>query len=247
MLMKKLVPSLVLIPVVLARPNKRVACPPNVTQTALEEVSATVTTTEATGIPSTVYEFLSGSPSSTAALQGRSPDTFTTLPIGPSPTAAVVTTFTDSCPVPTTTVTTETTTLIVSVTVTEPAVITETVYPCANMVDNQGPAYGDAHAAISLEQQNSLHYINTPEGASAESCCNLCYFGLENCVQAYWYFYEGCVISQATNLTAGTGEHVSSTCPVGTFEGLTYGPDVAPAFRSTGNIAGPCGQSYTNF
>ena len=33
----------------------------------------------------------------------------------------------------------------------------------------------------------------------------------------------------------------------GLLAGLTYGPDVDPAFRSTGNIAGPCGWSYTNF
>ncbi|KAI0009403.1 hypothetical protein F4779DRAFT_582735 [Xylariaceae sp. FL0662B] len=243
MLMKKLIPVLALTPAVLARLNKRTSCPPNVTQTVQD--TTTVTTTKTTSIPSTVYEFLPGSPSATVGK--RSLETLTAVSTEPSPTAAVVTTFADSCPVPTTTVTTETTTFTATVTVTEPAVVTETIYPCANMVDNQGPAYGDAHATIDLAQQNSLYYLDTPEGASAESCCNACYFELENCVQAYWYFYEGCVVSQATNLTAGTGEHTSSTCPVGTFQGLTYGPDVAPAFRSTGNIAGPCGQSYTNF
>lgn len=54
-------------------------------------------------------------------------------------------------------------------------------------------------------------------------------------------------MSQATDLSAGTGKGVSSSCPAGTFGGLTYGPDVNPAFRSTGNIAGPCGVGYTNF
>lgn len=67
-------------------------------------------------------------------------------------------------------------------------------------------------------------------------------------MQAYWYSYEGCVVSQATNTTGkGTGKGVSAVCPVGTLAGLTYGPDVQPAFRSTGNIVGPCGVGYDNF
>ena len=45
----------------------------------------------------------------------------------------------------------------------------------------------------------------------------------------------------------GTGIGVSSVCPNGAIGGLTYGPDSNPPFRSTGDIAGPCGQSYTNF
>ena len=64
-------------------------------------------------------------------------------------------------------------------------------------------------------------------------------------MQAYFYSYQGCVVSQAT---AGKGDGVgagSSSCPAGRLLGLSYGPDVSPAFRSTGNIAGPCGQVYS--
>ncbi|RYP92215.1 hypothetical protein DL770_001634 [Monosporascus sp. CRB-9-2] len=94
----------------------------------------------------------------------------------------------------------------------------------------------------------SCHYhLSSPQGSSPRACCETCHFGVESCVQAYWSPYQGCVVSQATNAAADTGHHVTCSCPVGTFEGLIYGPDVRPAFRSTGNIAGPCGQSYTNF
>lgn len=67
-------------------------------------------------------------------------------------------------------------------------------------------------------------------------------------MQAWWYFYEGCVVQQAVNVTesdgnvGGNGE--SEQCPQGVIEGLTYGNDTDPAFRSTGNIVGPCGMSY---
>jgi hypothetical protein len=53
-------------------------------------------------------------------------------------------------------------------------------------------------------------------------------------------------VSQATDLGSATGQGVTGNCPAGTFGGLSYGPDVNPAFRSTGNIAGPCGVSYLN-
>lgn len=42
----------------------------------------------------------------------------------------------------------------------------------------------------------------------------------------------------------GTGEGISAFCPQGTVEGLIYSNDTDPAFRSTGNFAGPCGQVY---
>ena len=42
----------------------------------------------------------------------------------------------------------------------------------------------------------------------------------------------------------GTGEGISTVCPQGTVEGLTYSNDTNPAFRSTGDFAGPCGQTY---
>jgi hypothetical protein len=54
-------------------------------------------------------------------------------------------------------------------------------------------------------------------------------------------------VSQATDLSSGSGKGVTPNCPAGVFAGLSYGPDVKPAFRSTGNIAGPCGEAYMNF
>ena len=53
-------------------------------------------------------------------------------------------------------------------------------------------------------------------------------------------------MSQATDLGSASGQGNSTLCPAGTFNELTYGPDVNPVFRSTGNFAGPCGQRYTN-
>ena len=43
----------------------------------------------------------------------------------------------------------------------------------------------------------------------------------------------------------GSGEGVSASCPSGKIRGLTYGPDGVPPFRSTGDLAGPCGESYS--
>jgi len=64
-------------------------------------------------------------------------------------------------------------------------------------------------------------------------------------VQAWWYFYEGCVVQQAVEVdNVGEEEEVNAQCPQGTIEGLSYGNDTDPAFRSTGNIVGPCGASY---
>ena len=45
----------------------------------------------------------------------------------------------------------------------------------------------------------------------------------------------------------GTGLGKSRTCPSGLFEGLRYGPDEKPAFRSSGNLVGGCGVEYGNF
>ena len=53
------------------------------------------------------------------------------------------------------------------------------------------------------------------------------------------------MVSQASDVI-GTGQGVTSTCPSGVIAGLVYGPDVAPAFRSSGNIAGPCGSAYNS-
>ncbi len=81
---------------------------------------------------------------------------------------------------------------------------------------------------------------------SVEACCDLCYFGLPNCIQAYYFSYEGCVISQANPGSVGDGIGISSVCPTGQFGGLTYRNDSNPDFRSTGDFAGPCGMTYNN-
>lgn len=95
-----------------------------------------------------------------------------------------------------------------------------------------------------ISSGNSLYGLDTPAG-TLEGCCNLCYFGLPNCIQAFFYFYQGCVIQQADNVT-GSGLGISNVCPKGYIAGLTYNRDTNPPFRSTGDIAGPCGQTYNN-
>ncbi|KAL8822369.1 MAG: hypothetical protein Q9191_006896 [Dirinaria sp. TL-2023a] len=97
---------------------------------------------------------------------------------------------------------------------------------------------------LDLLSENSLYGSNTA-GDSLEGCCNLCFFGVPNCIQAFYYFYEGCVIQQASAPT-GTGVGVSDVCPQGQIAGLTYSRDdtADPPFRSTGDIAGPCGAVY---
>lgn len=55
------------------------------------------------------------------------------------------------------------------------------------------------------------------------------------------------MVSQAFNTGAQTGMGVSNTCPGGVLSGLVYGNDAAPAYGTTGNIAGPCAQSYVNY
>ena len=126
----------------------------------------------------------------------------------------------------------------------------ETVYPCATAPDGSlpspGPAYGKYQDANKLELSNKLLHRSTPQGASAQACCNACFFEEDNCIQAWWYDYEGCVISQATNLTSASGHGLNPRCPAGTFNGLTYIPDFEPPFRSTGDIAGSCGVDYSN-
>ncbi|OTA53181.1 hypothetical protein K449DRAFT_426864 [Hypoxylon sp. EC38] len=236
-----------------SKPGRGDDNPLDFTRTVEVEVTTTILTTTLVGaaylgslrqkgVISTHYKFLSGSP----------PNTSTRVPLWVSTTRrpAVFEFSTTRYSEPGTVVSSETT--IVTETLmayaTRPAT-TQTIYPCANMSNFHGPAYGDAKISAPLDQQKSYYELknSTGYGASAESCCNACYFAVSNCVQAYWYFYGGCVISVATNLTASSGVNPSSVCPVGTFEGLTYGPDLNPAFLSTGNIAGPCGWDYTNF
>ena len=50
-----------------------------------------------------------------------------------------------------------------------------------------------------------------------------------------------------TAVVTGSGVGVSAVCPAGRISGLGYAPDFSPPFRSTGDIAGPCGEGYTNF
>lgn len=125
------------------------------------------------------------------------------------------------------------------------ATTTKTVYPCASPLPSPGPAYGLAQGSRP-PTDNTLFYLDSPEGNSAAACCNTCFFGVPNCVQAFWYFYEGCVVSQVSGAANGDGQSVSGVCPAGRIQGLTYGPDNGGPFRSTGDIAGPCGQAYTN-
>ncbi|CAF9934624.1 MAG: hypothetical protein HETSPECPRED_009295 [Heterodermia speciosa] len=151
---------------------------------------------------------------------------------------------------PTTTVKTTSTgtvtSTITSITTVSPPVVTSTEYPCATPIPSLIPTipYGNSNQAGVIESSNELFGFDTP-GATLEGCCNLCYFGTTNCIQAYYYFYEGCVIQQATSVNA-TGEGISNSCPNGQISGLTYSDDTSPPFRSTGTIAGPCGQVYNN-
>lgn len=129
-------------------------------------------------------------------------------------------------------------------------IYTSIVYPCATPLttDTPGLPYGDARMAnngsLPYVDGNDLYGLETSQGSSLQSCCNACFFELENCLEAYWYSYEGCVVMSADPAQFnGTGAS-TSTCPQGEIVGLEYDMDNSPAFRSTGNIAGPCGQSY---
>ncbi|KAL8636941.1 MAG: hypothetical protein Q9228_005731, partial [Teloschistes exilis] len=126
------------------------------------------------------------------------------------------------------------------------ATVTKTVYPCATPVPSMIPTvpYGLSNGVGVSSSGNTLYGSGTT-GTTLEGCCNLCYFGVPNCTQAFYYFYEGCVIQQA-DMYNGTGIGVSSVCPKGQIAGLTYNRDANPPFRSTGDIAGPCGQTYNN-
>lgn len=140
----------------------------------------------------------------------------------------------------------------------EPVTAETVIYPCASPVPTliSTIPYGDYHDSLGspgTQMGNTLYYNTSPQGSSAEACCNTCYFELTYCIAAYWYSYEGCVVNQGVVLNGLigngvplTGEGKSTTCPYGTVEGLVYTPNTDAAFRSTGNFAGPCGQSYEN-
>jgi len=126
------------------------------------------------------------------------------------------------------------------------ATTTETVYPCSN----PDILYGTASSSPNIAgTQNNRYGLDTEQGADVQGCCNTCLFDIENCVQAWWYFYQGCVVQQAVNVTEtkvkGKVQGRSEQCPQGTIGGLEYGNNTNPAFRSTGNIVGPCGSAYT--
>jgi len=163
------------------------------------------------------------------AIEERTPQATTT-------SIAVAADFGRPIPASTLTVTSTRTTTV------SPPTFTETVYPCSN----SSILYGTASSSAGT--QNTLYGLDTEQGVDVVECCNTCLFDTENCVQAWWYFYEGCVVQQAVNVTEtrvnGNVQGESEQCPQGTIEGLTYGNDTNPAFRSTGNIVGPCGGSY---
>ncbi|KAH8703292.1 hypothetical protein BGW36DRAFT_84952 [Talaromyces proteolyticus] len=245
------------------------------TSTSIVNVTSTKIITVTSGSTSTVFTFLSGNPPASTpkpqstggannhkrGASNTSPTTSTAVSswIAAQPSASVsgicsclgISVTIGNPANPTTTTVTQTSTVIQSTTVT-PAASTSSVWPCASPFPTHIPTspYGNASLPGNFSTENSLYYLtSTKEGASAQACCNACYFDLPNCIQAYWYSYEGCVVSQATNASVshfGSGHDISSVCPAGTFNGLTYANDTNPAFRSTGNIAGPCGQAYTN-
>ncbi|KAL8803640.1 MAG: hypothetical protein Q9182_003055 [Xanthomendoza sp. 2 TL-2023] len=126
--------------------------------------------------------------------------------------------------------------------------VTKTVYPCATPVPTLIPTvpFGKANQPPSIpgNGQNTLYGAGT-KGETIEGCCNLCYFEVPNCINAFFYGYQGCVVQQPSEVI-GTGPGVSAVCPNGQIAGLTYSRDTAPPFRSQGDIAGPCGQTYNN-
>ncbi|OKL62116.1 hypothetical protein UA08_02368 [Talaromyces atroroseus] len=195
-------------------------------------VSVTTTSTVTTGSVSTVFTFLRGNPPSSS-----------------SSAVAVNEERATSSSIPTVVTVTST---VTELTTAQTPTTTKTFYPCATPFPSLIPTlpYGDSSLPDNFATENSIFNVaSTPQGASAEACCNACFFEVPNCVQAYWYSYEGCVVSQVTNGSiagAASGQQVSHVCPAGTFNGLSYANDTNPASRSTGNIAGPCAQTYNN-
>ena len=100
------------------------------------------------------------------------------------------------------------------------------------------------NAALPDVDGNALYGLETTQGGTLSGCCNACYFELENCLQAWWYSYEGCVVMTADPTKFnGTGA-ATSTCPQGKITGLEYERDTSASFRSDGDFAGPCGETY---
>ncbi|KAL8834748.1 MAG: hypothetical protein Q9170_003625 [Blastenia crenularia] len=213
----------------------------------------TSTVTSTTGTPSTSVVFLPGNPP--APKERREPADLDEAPVGKRDNPAYLSGIASSAilsgceclnlPTP---VTKTTTTSLKTVTTKVPAkTVTKTVYPCATPIPNQTPTvpYGLSSGSSSIISYGNTLYGSGTTGTTLEGCCNLCYFTVPNCIQAFYYSYEGCVVSQATEVM-GTGPGISNVCPNGKFAGLTYSPDTNPPFRSTGDIAGPCGTTYNN-
>ncbi|KAF3039621.1 hypothetical protein E8E11_004231 [Didymella keratinophila] len=94
---------------------------------------------------------------------------------------------------------------------------TITLYPCATPLPTMIPTipYGDVESPTNLNIANLRYDLSTPEGASAEGCCNTCYFGLTNCIQAFWYSYQGCVLQQAGAQGSGMSTSHDGGMPLG--------------------------------
>ncbi|KAL8665213.1 MAG: hypothetical protein Q9202_002435 [Teloschistes flavicans] len=223
------------------------------TNTATVTSTAKVTKTVTTGSVSTLYAFLPGNPPSTTKarreIDARNAPADPPVPtyVGQYPLPLISKAC--SClnlPTPTTTARTTATSTTTTTVAASPTYITK--YPCADPFPTLTPnlPFGDYSSPSDLALQNNRFYLDTPEGSSGQACCNACFFEIQNCINAYYYSYQGCVVSQATNLTSASGQGVDATCPAGYFKGLTYLPDTQPAFRSQGNLAGPCGQTYNN-
>ncbi|KAL8872228.1 MAG: hypothetical protein Q9174_002108 [Haloplaca sp. 1 TL-2023] len=104
--------------------------------------------------------------------------------------------------------------------------ITKTVYPCASPVPSKIPTipFGRASSPPSIPGTQNALYGQGTYGSTLGGCCNLCYFLLPNCLNAFYYDYQGCVVQTPTEVI-GTGPGVSDVCPNGQIAGLTYSPE----------------------
>ncbi|KAL8833438.1 MAG: hypothetical protein Q9176_007978 [Flavoplaca citrina] len=228
------------------------------TSTSLITTVQTSTVTSSIGTPSTTVVFLPGNPPASkerreaAALDAATIDKRDKPDYLKGVGSAVISSACDCLNLPTP-VATSTSVSVETLTTTVQPTVTKTVYPCATPVPGEGYAnkvqtvpYGLAYPyPSSVPGTDNQRFDLTTNGATLEGCCNICYFEIPNCLQAFYYSYQGCVVQQPTEII-GTGPGVSSVCPNGQIAGLTYNRDTNPPFRSTGNIAGPCGQTYNN-
>ncbi|RYP71668.1 hypothetical protein DL771_004619 [Monosporascus sp. 5C6A] len=116
---------------------------------------------------------------------------------------------------------------------------TETVYPCADPVNYKGPTI--IRRRLHDRGPGPRELPPQPELAAGVLTADL----LRDVPLRRRELCAGLLVLEP-GLRRWLGHQVAGSCPVGTFEGLTYGPDVRPACGSTGNIARPYDQSYTN-